>query len=164
MHANCPMHECGNTVWGPVVLWQHVQELLDPLMTQPEVKAPRGGRWAHTRWPLNAHRGEQKNRGWEHTALLRKTRSHARTVTTNVFNLYAWMQLPTNPKKSTDHRKQFFLCWLLFRPINFHKKGGPAMRGGRDVSAARSGGRARREKPQNGPPWPAHSPVPGVLG
>ena len=39
MHENCPMHACGNTVRGPVVFWQHVQDLLDPLMTQPEVKA-----------------------------------------------------------------------------------------------------------------------------
>ena len=31
------------------------------------------------------------------------------------------------------------------------------MRGGRDVSAARSGGRARREKPQKGLFGPAHS-------
>ena len=130
MHANCPMHKCGNTVRCPVVLWQHVQELLDPFMTQPEVKALHGGRWAHTRVPLNTHRGKPKNRDSEHTALLRETRNHARTVTTNVFNLYAWMQLPTNPKKSPDHRKHFSLVGSFAFRLTFTKKGARQCEGG----------------------------------
>ena len=92
-------------------------------MTQPEVKALHGGRWAHTRWPVNTPRGKQENRDSEHTALLRETKSHARTVTTNVFNLYAWMQLPTNPKKSTDHRKFFSLVGSFPFRLTFKKKG-----------------------------------------
>ena len=61
------MHDCENMVWGPVVLWQHIHEFLDPLMMETDIKEPHGGRWAHARWPPQQTADAKKNTACEHT-------------------------------------------------------------------------------------------------
>ena len=74
MNTNRPMHECANMVWGPVILWTHMHEFLDPFITQTEIKATRCGRWAHASWPPNTLMRQTDNADCVHMQCNRKQR------------------------------------------------------------------------------------------